>query len=282
MSMGSCPSSGAPPGGGGIVSRLGLRAQRSGDHSVVDLHAAQHVFDEQREVAEALAQRRELHLDDGEPVVEIGTEALPLHLRAQAAIGGGDDPHVERLVLRRTDGLGLAPLQGAQNLGLKVETQLADLVEEDGALRRCLECALSRRYGARERAALVPEKLALQELPGDRAAIDDDEGAVLSVSLAMNRFRGGFFAGAGLPLDEDRCIADRRALQELEERAHRCRATHQVAEVGRLGDELLTDTCRTVVFIVRDVVLQAEARRNDFSEGCFLLWRHSLSNGARD
>jgi hypothetical protein len=48
----------------------------------------------------------------------------------------------------------------------------------------------------------------------------------------------------------------------------------------RLGDELLTDACRTVVFILRNVGVPAYTGRDDFAKGRFLLWRHDYLNGA--
>ena len=153
------------------------------------LHAepAQHVLDQEGQVGEALAQRRELHLHDGQAVIEVGAEALGLHLGAQAAVGGGDDADVELLVLRRADRLGVAPLERAQDLRLHVDGQLADFVEEDGAAGGRLEGALTRRNGAGESAALVAEKLALEQLAGNRAAVDDDERAVAAIAFAVNR-----------------------------------------------------------------------------------------------
>ncbi len=53
---------------------------------------------------------------------------------------------------------------------------LADLVEEDGALGGVAEEALAVAVGAGEGAAHVAEELALQEVLGDGAAVDADEG----------------------------------------------------------------------------------------------------------
>ncbi len=72
--------------------------------------------------------------------------------------------------------LDLPALQGAQQLGLQVQRQLADLVEEEGAAVGLLEGALARVGGAGEGALLVAEELALDELLGDGGAVDGDEG----------------------------------------------------------------------------------------------------------
>src|SRR5690349_20356814 len=121
-----------------------LRAKRLGYGLLVHAESAEHVLDQKRKIGETLAQRWELHLYDGEAVVEVRAKALRLHLGAQAAIGSGDDADVELFVLRRADRLGVTSFERAQDLGLHVDGQLTDLVEENGAARRGLECALTR------------------------------------------------------------------------------------------------------------------------------------------
>ena len=104
------------------------------------------------------------HLDDGQTVVEVGAELAGCRprsrrLRLVAAMSrtstgtwlvGADAPH-------------LAPLEHAQQLGLQVDGQLADLVQEHRAAVGGLEHALARRHRAGEGAALVTEQLALEQ-----------------------------------------------------------------------------------------------------------------------
>src|SRR5258708_26759821 len=129
-----------------------------------DLQALEHVIDEDRDVGDALAKGRKLHLHDGEAIVEVGSESMGLHFGAQALVRCGDDAHVDGLVACASDGLDLAPLEHAQDLRLKIERELAYLVEEDRSAGRRRERALARRDGSGERAALVTEELALQQL----------------------------------------------------------------------------------------------------------------------
>jgi hypothetical protein len=69
-------------------------------------------------------------------------------------------------------------LEDAQQLRLDRERRLADLVEEDGAAARVLEEAAAIAFGAGERAADVPEELALEERVRDRGAVLDEEWRV--------------------------------------------------------------------------------------------------------
>ena len=108
--------------------------------------------------------------EHGEPVVEILAEAAVVDLAAQIAVRRGDDAHVDRDARRRRRRRRTSPrLEHAQELGLQVERQLADLVEEQRAAVGLLERAGAPRDRAGERAALVAEELALERaLAGSR------------------------------------------------------------------------------------------------------------------
>ena len=66
--------------------------------------------------------------------------------------------------LLAADALELAVLQDAQQLGLRRLVQVADFVEKDGAAVGQLELAAAQRRRAGERALLVAEQLALDQL----------------------------------------------------------------------------------------------------------------------
>ncbi len=80
----------------------------------------------------------------------------------QVDVGGGDQAEVGAHEARAAEAAELALLQDAQQLGLRVERQVADLVEEERAAVGQLEHAGALRVGAGERAALVTEELALE------------------------------------------------------------------------------------------------------------------------
>ena len=80
-----------------------------------------------------LAQRRDVHGHHGEPEVEVLAEARRGSPRGEIAVGRRDDAHVDLARARLADATDLARLDGAQELRLQLEGQLANLVEEDGA-----------------------------------------------------------------------------------------------------------------------------------------------------
>src|SRR5690606_15857444 len=117
----------------------------------------------------------------------------------------------------------LALLEHPQQLGLEVERQLADLVEEDRAAVGLLEAAGAVDHRPGEGALAVAEEHPLGELAWDRGAVLDDEGAGLARRAVVQRPRDQLLAGAGLAADEhaQAVAAGGEALQDREELAHR-------------------------------------------------------------
>ena len=76
---------------------------------------------------------------------------------------------------RAAEPLELALLQHAQELRLRGQAHLADLVEEQHAARRQLDLPGLGLLRAGERAALVAEQLRLEQLLGQRGAVQRDE-----------------------------------------------------------------------------------------------------------
>ena len=102
--------------------------------------------------------------DDVEPVEQILAEAAVLDRLFEVGVGGGDDADVDgerRGVAERAD---FAGLEEAEELGLQVEAELADLVEEQRAAARGADHAGVVAVGAGERAAAVAEQLAFEHL----------------------------------------------------------------------------------------------------------------------
>src|SRR5262249_13556240 len=152
-----------------------------------------------------------------EAEVEVLAELPAVDLAHEIALRRSDDAHVRVHRLVAADAAELARLEDAQELRLDVERELADLVEEDGAAVRELEGALARVDGARERAALVAEELALDERVAHRPAVDDEERLGPARRVRPDRAREHVLARAGLALEEDRRVRRRDALEDAED-----------------------------------------------------------------
>ena len=138
------------------------------------------------DVLQALAQRRHPNRDDAEAVVQVLAELAVGDPVLEDAVRGGDHPNRDADRLLAAEPLHLAVLQHAQQLGLRRLVQVADLVEEDCAAVGQLELAAPHAGGAGECAALVAEQLALDQLGGNRRAVDFDERARGERALAMD------------------------------------------------------------------------------------------------
>src|SRR5690606_36068127 len=107
-----------------------------------------------------------------------------------------------------------------QELGLEVDVELADLVEEDRAARGLLEAAAVLADRAGERALLVAEQRRLDEITRDRATVEDDERLVTARRGVVDAPGDELLAGAGLAGDEAGQIARRDLLEGREDLAH--------------------------------------------------------------
>ena len=145
------------------------------------------VLREQRNVVLALAQRRQLHGDDVQPVEQVLAELAFVHHVPQVDVGRGDDPHVDLDRLDAAEAHELALLDDAQQLGLRLERDVADLVEEDRALVGELEQPLLRVDGAGERALDVAEQVRLEQVGRQVAGVDGDERAIRARGVLVQR-----------------------------------------------------------------------------------------------
>ena len=95
------------------------------------------------------------------------------------------------------------------------------------------------RGGAGERAFHMSKKLALQEIRGDRCAIDRDERLALAHAMFVQGARHQFFAGSSLAQDQHRRIAVGRKADRLLHTPHRLAQTNEATRLAcrrcRLG-----------------------------------------------
>src|SRR5262249_39047608 len=158
-----------------------------------------------------LAQRRQLDRNDVDPVVEVFAELAFLDGAFQVDVGRGDETEFRLDRLGAADTLDFAFLNRPQQLGLKIEAQIADLVQEQRAVRRELDLAELLSMCAGKGAALVSEQRALRELAGNRGEVDGNERRVRIRRFLVNEPRQQLLAGSALAEDQH----GRRQLRDL-------------------------------------------------------------------
>ena len=111
-------------------------------------------------VAVAFAQRRQTQWHNIQAEEEIFAQASVTARFVEVGVGGGEHAHVHGLRTRFSHGHDLALLEEAQELGLNVERQVADLVEKKCSAGRGANETLLIAHGPGEAAAPVSKELA--------------------------------------------------------------------------------------------------------------------------
>ncbi|MNN13033.1 hypothetical protein D3C81_1260500 [compost metagenome] len=167
-------------------------------------------FEQQRNVFAALAQWRQAQFGDVQAIGEVFAETPGARLFQQVRLGRGDHPQVDGDALVGAEPLQRLFLQHAQQLDLLRQRHALDLVEEQGAAVGMFQLADALALGAGERAALMTEQLAFEQLLGDRRAVEGDEGLAGPWPEVVQAARDQFLAAAGFAADQH---VDRRRRQ---------------------------------------------------------------------
>jgi hypothetical protein len=176
--------------------------------------AREKILDQQRDIRAALAQRRDRNWHHLLAIEQILAEGSLLDAGDEIGIARRDHARVN---LARAVGAHRAHdpvLEHAQELGLKLQRHLANLVEEDRSAVSRAEEPVARPRRAGEGAALVAEHLGLEQLMRNLRAVDGDESAAAPPRQAMNRPRDDFLAGAALAGDQHRRVACGHAIDQ--------------------------------------------------------------------
>src|SRR5690606_10532492 len=191
---------------------------------------------------------RHLDRDDREPEVEILAEEPVFDGALEVAVRRGDDADIHAHLLLAADPIEFPLLERAQDLHLHVERHLADLVEEERAPAREIELALGRLVRTGERPLLVAEKLALDEVRRNCAAVDRDKGAIGTRRLLMDRARDELLSRPVVANDQHGGVPGRHLFDEPEDLLHGRRAPddllrplHEETEPLVLAQELTLD-----------------------------------------
>ena len=147
-------------------------------------------------------QRRDGDRKDVQAVEQVAPKRAGPLRRIEVLVAGGDDPDVHRDGGWAAEPLDALLLEDAQQFGLHVQRQLADLVEEDRGAVRHLEPAdlLGERAGVR--ALLAAEELALDQRVRDGRTVHVHHGARAPRAERMNRGGESSLSGPGLAEQE--------------------------------------------------------------------------------
>src|SRR6516165_6544598 len=185
------------------------------------------MLDERWDVSCPLAQRRQADRRYIDAVVQVlPKQALPNQL-PQIVVGRGDDPDIGADRYAAADGRELALLKHAQEPGLGVDRHVADLVEKQRAALRLLEPPHASRGSPGERAFLMAEQLALDQLARNRGHVDSDERAALAPAEIVQSARYQLLASAAFAHDRHREVRPHQPGEDAINLLHCRRAADQ-------------------------------------------------------
>jgi hypothetical protein len=102
-------------------------------------------------------------------------------------MGGSYDAHVHFLRSYAAQAFEFTLLQYAQQLGLQLQRNITDLIQEECALISQLEATDPLRDRAGEGAPFVSEDLAFQQTAGNGRTVEFDERSILARTAAVDR-----------------------------------------------------------------------------------------------
>ena len=192
------------------------------------------VADQRGDIFLALAQRRQHDVDHVQPVVQVLAEGALVHALLQVVVGGRQDAHVHAHRFGGAQGDEFLLLDDAQQLGLHVRRNGADLVEEDGAMVGHFEIALLGVDGAGKGALHMAEQRGFQQVGGQRAAIYGHEHALRAWRIGVDGFGDQLLARAGFAGDQDGGAAGGDLPHQVEQAQHAVAFADDVGEAVAL------------------------------------------------
>src|SRR5208282_3052251 len=154
-------------------------------------------------VLAAVAQCRQMQGKDVQAVEQVPARFFFFNRVHQIAIGGSDQAHVHVDRLCSSQAFELLVLQNAQQLGLQLQRNISNLVQQQSAFVGQFQPAQFLAYGSGKRSLLVAEQFAFQKSGGNGGAIHLDEVAVTAAAHTVNHAGDEFFASAGFAGNED-------------------------------------------------------------------------------
>src|SRR5262245_15290848 len=190
------------------------------------------MLNEHRDVVSALPQRRHLDRKDIQTVEKICPKRTCGDGAPQVPVRRRQDPHVHGDRLIASDALELTLLEDPQQLGLKFEGKAADLVEKHRAAVLELEASDAAAQSTGERASLVAEELALQQIRWNRRTAEPDERVRNATASAMEGAGDELLPRSRLPMNEHGGVDRRHGLDVFQDTAQSGAVPHDLRAGG--------------------------------------------------
>jgi len=174
---------------------------------------------EQAQITDPRPKRRDLEDQGGESVEKVEAKRVLLDHGLEGSVRRADDAHADPARPITAQRLHLAGLQHSEERRLGRRGELSDLVEEKCAAVRPREMTVPG-AGARERARDGPEKLRLDQIPGNGRAVHRHIRCGGAGRSVVARPRDELLADTGLSVDQHRRVERREARELAAKLAH--------------------------------------------------------------
>ncbi|MNH16003.1 hypothetical protein D3C79_756290 [compost metagenome] len=143
-------------------------------------------------------------------------------------MGSRQHPHIHRDRLAAPHALDVLFLQKTQQVGLQLQRQVANFVEEQRATMSRFDAPGLALMSTGEGALLMAEQFRLDQVLGDRPAVDGNERLLAALRLPVQGTGHQFLAGAAFTADQHRRFSRRQLAQQLAQLADRAAVTEQL------------------------------------------------------
>src|SRR5258708_15087765 len=174
----------------------------------------------ERNIFFALAQGRYEEGNHVEAIKKIFAEVAPRYFFFQILVGRSDDPHIDGDSLFAADGREALLFQCAQDFRLSFQTHVSDFIEKERATVRLLKFSFLVGCRPGEGSAMVAEEFTLDQVLGNRGAVDLDKSLVASQALRVNGVRHQFLTGPGFTINQDTTVGGRHQANLLAQGLH--------------------------------------------------------------
>ena len=215
------------------VAGQGVAVDAQRGFALLPAEAVDEVTHDGGNILAALAQRSQTNLHHVETIVQIVAEGPGLHSGLEIHMGGGYQADVQIHQAVAPQPLDAAALDGAQDLRLRRQRQVADLVQKQRPPLSLLELARPFHH-IRGGATHHAEQLALHQRFGQRGTVHRYQRPLRPLAMLVQTARHQFLAGTTLAPHQDVAVRGTDALDEFAHLLHGGRLPHHGIPVPAL------------------------------------------------
>ncbi len=184
----------------------------------------------------AFPKRQQPHSDNGDAKIKVLAKLAGFDQVFQVRVGCRHQAGINLDLLPAAHALQPLFLKKPQKLYLNRRREFADLVQEQGSAVCAFDHSPALHVRACKRALFMAEQFALQQIFGNRIAIDGHKRSLLTRTAPMDGGRRHFLAGAAFPQQEHRRVGRGHFADECKGRLHlRTGAEHLLEDFRSLS-----------------------------------------------